>query len=80
MSLVHKLNVLHASYVDAINAAVAEDDYVRVDQLAEGYDAEAVQMIAEHENKTYLLPISRTQVTDTPLRLLARRLRIGLAA
>ncbi|MCW2796046.1 hypothetical protein [Nocardioides sp.] len=80
MTLVQELNDLHTSYVEAINAAVARDDLAGAERLAETYDDEAVQLIAERENKTHLLPIRRPQSPDTSLRRLARRLRVARAA
>lgn len=80
MTLVQELNSLHSSYVAAVNAAVASNDFTSADQLAQAYDDEAVQLIAERENTTHLLPINRATVPDTPLRRMITRLRIGLAA
>ncbi|GEP38129.1 hypothetical protein NPS01_17920 [Nocardioides psychrotolerans] len=57
--LIDDLNALHASYVSAINTAVADDDMATVHELAAGYDREATQMVAEREGKTHLLPLKR---------------------
>ncbi len=57
--LIDDLNTLHASYVAAINTAVAADDLATVHALAAGYDREATQMVAEREGKTHLLPLKR---------------------
>ena len=51
--LIDELNDLHAEYVDQVNRAIAEDDEVRAYQLAEDYDTEAVQMVAEREGKCH---------------------------
>ena len=59
---------LHASYVHAINAAVADDDHVRAERLAAGYDDDAIRLIAEREGKTHLLPLQRPAAAETPLR------------
>jgi hypothetical protein len=59
MRLVDELNVLHDSYVTAINSAVQQNDGDRAEQLARSYDDEAIRLIAEREGKTHLLPISR---------------------
>ena len=59
MRLVEELNVLHDSYVTAINTAVQQNDGDRAEQLARSYDDEAIRLIAEREGKTHLLPISR---------------------
>jgi hypothetical protein len=72
--LIDELNDLHAEYVDQVNRAIAEDDEVRAYQLAEDYDTEAVQMVAEREGKTHLLPLRR-RTWDTPLRRMAKRSR-----
>jgi hypothetical protein len=80
MSLVDELTTMHASYVAAINAAVAHDNYASAEQLARDYDDEAIQLIAAREGKTHLLPITRGHVVDTPLRTLVARLRATRAA
>jgi hypothetical protein len=80
MRLIDELNELHASYVRAINAAVAEDDYALADQLAEAYDDDAVRLVAEREGKTHLLPIQRPEAHESSLRRLVRMLRAGRAA
>jgi hypothetical protein len=41
-----ELSQLHDHYVVAINEAVAEDNYVLVDQLASEYDDEALALIS----------------------------------
>ena len=78
--LIDDLNVLHESYVDAINAAVTENDPARAEELAAAYDTDAIQMIAEHEGRTDLLPIRRPAKPDTPLRRLVARLTALRAA
>ena len=80
MRLVDELNVLHDSYVTAVNAAVAQNDVVRAEQLAQAYDDEAIRLIAEREGKTHLLPINRPRRVETPLRRLVARLRATRAA
>ena len=80
MRLVDELNVLHDSYVTAVNAAVAENDVVRAEQLAQAYDDEAIRLIAEREGKTHLLPITRPRRVETPLRRLVARFRATRAA
>ena len=57
--LIDDLNALHASYVSAINTAVAGDDLTAVHELAAAYDREATQMVAEREGMTHLLPLKR---------------------
>ena len=80
MRLIDELNVLHGSYVTAINSAVEQDDLARAEQLAHAYDEEAIRLIAEREGKTHLLPIRRPASVETPLRSWVSRLRAGLAA
>ena len=80
MRLIDELNDLHASYVDAINSAVARDDVAAAERLATEYDDAAVTLVAEREGKTHLLPLQRGPVIDTPLRRLVARLRLPRAA
>ena len=80
MRLVDELNVLHDSYVTAINSAVQQNDGDRAEQLARSYDDEAIRLIAEREGKTHLLPITRPRRVETPLRRLVARLRVTRAA
>ena len=80
MRLVDELNVLHDSYVTAVNTANAQNDVVRAEQLAQAYDDEAIRLIAEREGKTHLLPITRPRRVETPLRRLVARLRATRAA
>ena len=80
MRLVDELNVMHDSYVIAVNAAVEQNDLVRAEQLAQAYDDEAIRLIAEREGKTHLLPITRPRRVETPLRRLAARIRATRAA
>jgi hypothetical protein len=79
-SLVQELNDLHATYVTAVNEAVADDDLDRADRLAAEYDAEAVRLVAEREGRTDQLPLVRRRAADTPLRRLVRRLSAARAA
>ena len=58
-TLVEDVDALHASYVAAINLAVDHDDLARAEELAAAYDREAVQLLAEREGKTHLLPLRR---------------------
>ena len=80
MRLVDELNLVHDSYVIAVNAAVEQNDLVRAEQLAQAYDDEAIRLIAEREGKTHLLPITRQRRVETPLRRLAARIRATRAA
>ena len=78
--LIDDLNTLHASYVDAINAAVTENDLARAEELAAAYDTDAIAMIAEREGRTDELPIRRPATPDTPLRRLVARVTALRAA
>ncbi len=78
--LIDDLNVLHDGYVEAVNAAIGDNDLARADRLAAEYDDEAIRMIAVHEGKTHLLPIRRPQTADSGLRAMVRRLTSGRAA
>ena len=80
MRLIDELDLLHDSYVTAINVAVEQNDMTRAEQLAQAYDDEAIQLIAEREGKTHLLPIARPRRVETPLRRLVSRLRASRAA
>jgi hypothetical protein len=74
VSLVDEVNQLHAAYVVAINQAVADGEFDRANELAENYDKDAVELIAEREGKTHLLPIRRRPQPDTALRRLVAHL------
>jgi hypothetical protein len=80
MRLVDELNLVHDTYVIAVNSAVEQNDLVLAEQLAQAYDDEAIRLIAEREGKTHLLPITRPRRVETPLRRLAARLRANRAA
>jgi hypothetical protein len=79
-TLLEELNELHASYVVAINQAVADGAVARAEELAVNYDADAIELIAEREGRTHLLPIRRSTRHDTALRRLVRRLTASTAA
>ncbi|WP_159081312.1 hypothetical protein [Nocardioides sediminis] len=86
--LIDELNALHASYVDAINAAVANDDLATAADLAAEYDRDAILLMAEREGRQDLLPLlgldaagNRLAVErDTPLRRLVKRVTTLRAA
>ena len=79
MRLIDELNDLHASYVEAVNAAVEDNDLQRAERLAAAYDEDALRLVAEREGKTHLLPLHR-ETPDTPLRRFVARLRTSRAA
>ena len=78
--LIDELNALHASYVDAINAAVSHDDLTTAAELADSYDRDAILLMAEREGRQDLLSHfgltedgGRLSVQrDTPLRRLVK--------
>ena len=86
--LIDELNALHASYVDAINAAVAHDDLAAAADLAAEYDRDAILLMAEREGRQDLLPLfgldaagnRLTVERDTPLRRLVKRVTALRAA
>lgn len=78
--LIDELNELHDHYAQAINVAIESGDHRAADDLAAAYDNDAVQLVAEREGKTHLLPLLRSNPTDTPLRRLAGRLKRAVAA
>lgn len=80
LTLVQELNILHASYVEAINIAIADGDPDRAERLARDYDDEAILLMATREDKLDLLPLQRPEPRDTPLRRLARRVGSRRAA
>ncbi len=80
MRLIDELNELHAHYARMIEASVARDDFAQAEQLAQAYEDEAVQVMAERENLTHLLPLPRFGTQESALRRLVRRLRVGRAA
>ncbi len=83
MRLIDELNDLHAVYVDAVNTAVGSDDLAQADRLAEEYDVAAIQLVAERESRTHLLPLHRAThraAPTTTLQRLASRLGMQRAA
>ena len=78
--LIDQLNTLHDHYVEAVNHAVEDDDLPRAHALAQGYDEEAIAMIAVHEGRTDLLPLRRPTNADSGLRARIRRLTARRAA
>jgi hypothetical protein len=73
-TLVQELDELHAGYVAAINSAIDADDVALAEELAVGYDDAAIQLMAEREGKTHLLPLQRRNVPDSRLRRIVRLL------
>jgi hypothetical protein len=81
-------HALHASYVDAINTAVAQDDLATAADLAAEYDRDAILLMAEREGREDLLPLFGLDAAgnhlaverDTPLRRLVKRVTALRAA
>lgn len=72
-TLVQDLDLLHAGYVDSVNRAIAADDVALAEELAAAYERDAVQLMAEHEGLTHLLPLTG-RTTPSRLRGLVARL------
>jgi hypothetical protein len=80
MRLIDELNELHDYYASKINEAVEHDDLVSADQLAQAYETDAVQLMAEREGLTHLLPLPPFGTRESSLRRVVRRLRTARAA
>lgn len=80
MRLIDELNELHDYYAHKIEAAIGRDDIESAEQLAQGYEDDAVRLMAEREGLTHLLPLPRFGARESSLRRLVRRLRPGRAA
>lgn len=80
MRLIDELNELHDYYATKINEAVGHDDLVSADQLAQAYETDAVQLMAEREGLTHLLPLPPFGTRESALRRVVRRLRAAHAA
>jgi len=74
MRLIDELNELHAHYARMIDEAIAGDDLPRADAFAQAYEDEAVQLMAEREGLTHLLPLPRFGTHESALRRRVRRL------
>lgn len=73
-TLVQELDELHAAYVAAINHAIEANDLDLADELATDYDTDAINLMAEREGKTHLLPLKRRAMPDSRLRQIVRKL------
>ena len=58
-TLFQEVDALHDSFVAAVNHAVAEGALDLAEELAQAYDREAIELLAEREGKTHLLPLRR---------------------
>ncbi|GGF32503.1 hypothetical protein GCM10011519_02380 [Marmoricola endophyticus] len=73
-SLVHDLDVLHAGYVSAVNNAVADGDLALAEELAAGYEHDAIEMMAAREGLEHLLPLRRVPPRSRLRTVVARAL------
>ena len=80
MRLIDELNQLHDHYARQVNEAVERDDVATAEQLAQSYEDDAIQLMAEREGLTHLLPLQRTVRHESSLRRLVRRLVPSRAA
>lgn len=80
MRLIDELNELHTYYASKVEAAVANDDLATAHELAQSYEDDAVQRMAERENLTHLLPLAPFGTRESTLRRLVRRMRASQAA
>jgi hypothetical protein len=80
MRLIDELNELHDYYAIKIEAAVGRDEIDVAEQLAQGYEDDAIVLMAEREGLTHLLPLERAVAPESSLHRLARRLRPSRAA
>jgi len=71
-TLIEELDALHATYVAAVNEAIESDDLARAETLALGYEEDAIQLMAEREGLTHLLPLQRRRPADSRLRRIVR--------
>jgi len=79
-TLIEELDALHATYVAAVNEAIEADDQASAEVLALAYEDEAIQLMAEREGLTHLLPLQRQTPHESSLHRLVRRLRPSRAA
>ena len=80
MRLIDELNELHDFYARSIEAAIGRDDVATAEQLAQSYEDDAIQLMAEREGLTHLLPLQRRVRHESSLHRLVRRLRPSRAA
>ena len=80
MRLIDELNDLYDHYLRRIDAAVAADDVALAERLAQAYEDDAVQLMAEREGLTSMLPLKPQTRPDSALRRLVGRLLSRAAA
>ena len=67
-----ELTALHASYIEAVNSAIAHDDVARAEELASRYDEESLEVFVRHGR---IAPLPSTlQPNPGALRRLVQRL------
>jgi hypothetical protein len=79
-TLRQELDQLHDEYVVAVNQAIADGALDRAEQLAASYDADAVELVADREGLTHLLPIEQPVRHESALRRIVRRATSAPAA
>ena len=79
MRLIDELNELHDHYAAKVEAAVGRDDLAAAESLAQAYETDAVQLMAEREGLTHLLPLTPFGTRESTLRRAVRRLRRAAA-
>ena len=80
MRLIDELNELHDYYASKIETAVGRDELAAAASLAQAYEDDAVQLMAEREGLTHLLPLPPFGTHESSLRRVVRRLRSAVAA
>jgi hypothetical protein len=78
MRLIDELNQLHDLYAAKVDDAVSRDDLALAEQLGQGYEDDAVRLMAEREGLGHLLP--RPGSRESVLRGVVRRLQDVRAA
>jgi hypothetical protein len=79
-TLRQELDQLHDEYVVAVNQAIADGAFDRAEELAAAYDNDAVELVADREGLTHLLPIRQPVRHGSVLRRLVQRHRQFSAA
>jgi hypothetical protein len=72
-TLRQELDQLHDEYVVAVNQAIADGALDVAEELAAAYDKDAVELVADREGLTHLLPISPPVRHESALRRLVER-------
>ena len=80
LTLRQELDQLHGEYVVAVNQAIADGALDRAEELAAAYDSDAVELVADREGLTHLLPIRQPVRHGSVLRRLVERHKHSSAA